>query len=319
MSTSILNDEQQKGILTVCLMAAFADGTKNEAERAEVKRVVEGLSSEALNPTALYQDVILQRVPLASAVTALDTPEVRALAYEMAVCVCEADDALNDSEKTFLATLRQELKLDGPPALAFQQDAEAISVTPLEEARAGAVPPIIAPGGESDHDLEQMILNYSILNGALELLPNSLATMAIIPMQMKMVYRIGKRYGFDLDRGHIKEFFATAGVGMGSQVLEGFARKFLGGLAGKLAGGFIRAGTNQAVSSGMSFASTYALGHMARRYYAGGRSLSGAQLKQLFTSLLDDARNVSSRYTGEIQERASRINVARLLPMLRNQ
>ncbi len=34
---------------------------------------------------------------------------------------------------------------------------------------------------------------------------------------MKMVYRIGKSYGFDLDRGHIKDFLATAGVGMASQ------------------------------------------------------------------------------------------------------
>lgn len=316
---STLNEPQQKGVLTVCLMAAFADGTKNEAERTEVKRIIESVSSETLNPPALYQDVLLQRVSLADAVTSIDTPELRTLAYEMAVCVCEADDALNESEKTFLTTLRTQLNLDAQPARTFQQEAEAISLTPLEEARAGAVPPVIASGGESDHDLDQTILNYSILNGALEVLPNSLATMAIIPIQMKMVYRIGKRYGFDLDRGHIKEFFATAGVGMGSQVLEGFARKFLGGLAGKLGGGLLRAGTNLAVSSGMSFASTYALGHMARRYYAGGRTLSGAQLKQLFTSLLNDARGVSSRYTGEIQERASRMNVARLLPMLRNQ
>jgi len=40
---------------------------------------------------------------------------------------------------------------------------------------------------------------------------------ADIPLQMKMVYRIGKSYGFDLDRGHIKDFLATAGVGMASQ------------------------------------------------------------------------------------------------------
>ncbi|MCK7498350.1 MAG: hypothetical protein MZW92_52755 [Comamonadaceae bacterium] len=55
-----------------------------------------------------------------------------------------------------------------------------------------------------------MILNYAILNGALELLPDSLASMAIIPLQMKMVYRIGKSYGYELDRGHVKDFLATA-------------------------------------------------------------------------------------------------------------
>ncbi len=32
-----------------------------------------------------------------------------------------------------------------------------------------------------------MVSNYAILNGALELLPESLATLAIAPLQMKMV------------------------------------------------------------------------------------------------------------------------------------
>ena len=53
------------------------------------------------------------------------------------------------------------------------------------------------PADEQD----RVILNYAILNGALELLPDSLASMAIISLQMKMMYRIGKSYGFDLDRG----------------------------------------------------------------------------------------------------------------------
>ena len=74
-----------------------------------------------------------------------------------------------------------------------------------------------------------MILRYAILDGALQLLPETLATMAIIPLQMKMVWRIGKAHGHDLDRASIKEFLATAGIGLGSQMVEGFARKLIGG------------------------------------------------------------------------------------------
>jgi len=81
-----------------------------------------------------------------------------------------------------------------------------------------------------------MIIRYAILNGALELLPENLATMAIVPLQMKMVYRIGKAHGAELDRSSIRESLATAGLGLGSQMLEGFARKWIGGL-GKKAGG----------------------------------------------------------------------------------
>lgn len=64
-----------------------------------------------------------------------------------------------------------------------------------------------------------------------------MATLAIIPMQMKMVYRIGKSHGAELDRCSIVAFLATAGVGMGSQIVEGFARKIMKGFGKKMMGG----------------------------------------------------------------------------------
>lgn len=64
-----------------------------------------------------------------------------------------------------------------------------------------------------------------------------MATLAIIPMQMKMVYRIGKSHGAELDHSSIVAFLATAGVGMGSQIVEGFARKIMKGFGKKMMGG----------------------------------------------------------------------------------
>ena len=58
-----------------------------------------------------------------------------------------------------------------------------------------------------------MILNASILNGALELLPQSIASMAIIPLQMKLVYRIGQAHGYESDKTQIRDLLATLGVG----------------------------------------------------------------------------------------------------------
>ena len=133
-----------------------------------------------------------------------------------------------------------------------------------------------------------MIPNYAILNGALELLPDSLATMAIIPLQMKMVYRIGKSYGYELDRGHIKDFLATAGIGMASQYVEQVGIRLLGSLFGKKRlRGMIGRMANQAISSGFSFATTYALGRLAVRYYAGGRTFSTQVLKDTYAGPSD--------------------------------
>ena len=87
--------------------------------------------------------------------------------------------------------------------------------------------------------------------------------MAIIPLQMKMVYRIGTSYGAELDQGHIRELLATLGVGLTSQYLEQFGRKLLGGLFGKAAGKMAGRVGRTATGVAFSFATTYALGQVA--------------------------------------------------------
>jgi uncharacterized protein (DUF697 family) len=168
-------------------------------------------------------------------------------------------------------------------------------------------------------ELDHLILNASILNGALEIMPHTLATMAIVPLQMRMVFQIGKRYGYELDRGHIKDFLATVGVGLTSQVFEGFTRRLIGGLTRGLAGGLLGGLAGQAAGSAFAFATTYALGQVAKRYYASGRTLSTEQLKQVFASLLEDARSMQGRYAGDIARKSRDVNVSELLPLVRQQ
>ena len=154
-----------------------------------------------------------------------------------------------------------------------------------------------------------MILNYAILNGALELLPESLASMAIIPLQMKMVHRVGKAHGFELDRQQVVELLGVLGLGMGSQYVEQVGVK----LVGRFLGGFLGGIAKQAISSGMSFASTYALGHLAKRYYAGGRTLSTQTLRETYESILGEAKGLQSRYLPDIRERARTLDVRQVL------
>jgi uncharacterized protein (DUF697 family) len=169
----------------------------------------------------------------------------------------------------------------------------------------------------NEAELDSAILNAAILNGALELLPESISTLAIIPLQMKLVYRIGKAYGYELDRGHIKDFLATAGVGLTSQYLEQAGRKLIGGLLGSVGGGLLRGLGKQAVSSGMSFAATYALGHVAKRYYAGGRVLSAQMLKDAYAGMTREAQGLHSRYLPQMQERARTLDAAQVMNIVR--
>ena len=109
-----MTPEQQEALLSIALFAAFADGNKADAEREEIRRIAESLSTEANAPnlTRLYQDVLLKRIKLDAAVQKLSDPSHRQLAYEMAVCVCDADGQQTGAERSFLADLRQQLALD---------------------------------------------------------------------------------------------------------------------------------------------------------------------------------------------------------------
>jgi uncharacterized protein (DUF697 family)/tellurite resistance protein len=324
--------DQQKSILTLCLMAAFADGQKDDREREQLKQIAESLagaggSAAALNIPQLYQDVLFKRITLDSAAATLTDAESKHLAYEMAVHVIDSDGKQTDPERAFLSNLRTKLGLSEAEASRIAHDADEIAdaafiPTAATAAAAGAAASTSAamtPSQPNEAELDKSILNYSILNGALELLPQSWATMAIIPLQTRMVYKIGKSYGYELDSGHIKEFLATVGVGLASQYLEQAGRKLIGGLFGKLAGGLVGGLARGATGMAFSFASTYALGQLAKRYYGGGRTMSTAVLKQTFDQLLSPAKELQAKYAPQIQEKARSVNMADVMAMVKGQ
>ncbi len=312
---------EQQAILTISLLAAFADGQKHARERDAIKRIADGLGqAEGVHMPTLYQDVLLKRVNLDTAVPQLAGADARLLAYEMAVCVCDADGAQSAAEQAFLADLGRRLGVDAPAASSFAQQAEALAQAPIPvavPAPAAAAPAAPAAAAVDTAALDKTILNAAILNGALELLPENLSTLAIIPLQMKLVYNIGQAHGYQLDSGHVKDFLATVGVGLTSQYLEQAGRKLLGGLLGKVGGGMLGGLGRQAVSSGMSFATTYALGHVAKRYYAGGRVLSAQMLKDSYAGLLQQAQGLQAQHLPAMREQARTLDTGKLLAMVR--
>ncbi len=322
-----MNLQQQQSVLTIAMLAAFADGAKDDTEREEIRRIAQSLAAEGNMPDLprLYQDVLLRRTSLESAAAALQDPTHRQLAYEMAVCVCDVDGRQTPTEREFLAHLKQTLQLGSAATDAFDQEEQAL-LNALDDAtaRTASLPvPAAVPSGPSaaavqrDAELDKSILNYALLNGALELLPQSWASMAIIPLQIKMVHAIGLAHGVELDRGHIKEFIAAAGVGMASQYVEQFGRKLLGGLLGKVAGKTLGNIGQSATGMAFSFAATYALGQVAKRYYAGGRVMSTAMLRESFQDLLGPAKQLQTEYLPQIRQKAATLDAGQIMSMVR--
>jgi len=281
-----LNQEESEAILTICLLAAFADGDKSDAEREQIKRIAASFPDADLDIPALCQRVLIAPPSLEQACGPLQSSGVKKLAYELAVCVVEADNAKPESERQFLSQLRSALGLAASVSGPIEAEVATLAMVP--------VPEVPAPQDTAESD--GMILRYAIFAGALELLPQNLATLAVVPLQTKMVYRLAKQAGIEPDRRTVAELLATVGLGLASQVFEGFARRMSRQLGKKIAGKWGGKIADTAAGSATSFASTYALGHLARAYYNGGRSMDTSALKARFASLFESGKTLASQH-----------------------
>jgi len=320
-SSSTVNDS----LLAICLFAAFADGEKSDAEREAIRQIAEDLGSD--NIASLSRQILLRKLPFESVVAGLTTNEERLLAYEMALGICEAGGSVSRDEQEFLTHLKTQLNL-GDSADTVEKQVAAVAMESASTSTLSAPTPPPLPGEalvpapvpsslpSAGPDNSAMILRYSILNGALELLPETLATMAIVPLQMKMVYRIGKSHGVELDRSSLKEFLAVAGAGLGSQMVEGFARKLMGGFSKKIAGKMAGRAADQLTGSAFSFAATYAIGYVAEEYYGGGRRLDAQKLKEHFATLQGKAKELHSTYLPQIQDRARNLDPSSIMSLV---
>lgn len=319
--------EHARALTSLALFAAFADGEKNDHERARVREVVEGLGNA--NMTEAMRRVLMKQTSVSQEAALLDTPELRSLAWESALVVCEADGMTSAAERRFLDELATALGRSVEAAHREVADADALHQPAVVENAAPPPLPVLArdtagplaapaPAADPRHaQVESTVLKYAILTAAVELLPQNLATLAIIPLQTKMVYGIGKTYGHALSAASIKEFIAAIGVGMTGQVVEQYARKLLGRFGSKILGGMGKTAAEWGTGPALTFATTYAMGMVSRQYYAGGRSLSALDLRSLFSQQVEQAKGLYQRYEPQIRETAATTDPRQLLNSLR--
>jgi uncharacterized protein (DUF697 family)/tellurite resistance protein len=293
-------------LIAIAMLAARADGQVDSAEQ----RAVDAVVSRVGNPdvTRLAQQVAAGQLRVADLASRLSDDEARRVAYEGALAIVNADGVANAPEQAFLAELRAALGLSGADVDEATRTARALADAPVAEVHTGT-PPL--------GSVDEFILQQSILTGALEILPDRLANIAILPLQLRLVYQIGQRHGQKLDVNQVKDLAATFGLGAAAQSLEGVAMKLVGGLAGGLLGGMVGGASRIATGAVITFSTTYALGHVADQYYMQGRRLSASDLRELFVRFQGEAKTMYPRVQQEIQRQSGTLNLQSLLRGLR--
>ena len=265
----------------------------------------------------------------AGAAQQLSSPEARRLAYELAVAIVYADGDANSRERSFLDGIHRLLGLGGE-ATSVEAETRSLALAPpngpapsLAVAETKGARPSQAgiPAMSHDAALDLLIRQQALLAGALELLPQNLASLAIIPIQMRMVYRIGADYGQKLDADQIKDLLGAMGIGAAAQLLDGAARRVIGGigrgLLGRIAGGLLGGAAGAVAGVGLGFVTTYALGHAARQYYAQGRRLSRDDLRTLFERFRGEGEALLPKVQAEMHAQAEHLDLGRLLATVR--
>jgi uncharacterized protein (DUF697 family)/tellurite resistance protein len=302
-----MNSEDASRIAQIALMAAMADGEISADEQRELGSVATRLGVPAATTALEQPQAARQGIGVLAA--SLSDAEARKTAYEVALAVCSVDGPPNAPEQTFLSALHGALGLAPAATHEFEDHLRALTNAPL----AGALP----AASSTDAALDQRILQQAMLTGALELLPERLANVAILPLQLRLVYEVGQRYGQQLDAAQVKDLAATFGLGAAAQVVEGMVRKVLGGVASGLLGGLLGGATGVAAGAAVTFAATYALGHAAKQYYAQGRKLSAEDLRGLFTRFQAEAQGLLPQVQGQIQSLAQQVRLPDVLSQLR--
>jgi uncharacterized protein (DUF697 family)/tellurite resistance protein len=324
-----MQEQDREPVIAICLLAALADGDRTPEEQEQFARITARLGGEDVSE--LVGRVQRGEFTAADAARRLASRDARRTAYEMAIAMIYADGEPNARERDFLSELKRAMELSDDGLEGIQQDVESLARAPLggptpaaSGSPAGARPrPSQAgiPAVSHDAALDSMIRQAALLAGALELLPQNIASLAIIPVQMRLVYRIGADYGQKLDAAQIKDLLGVLGIGAAGQVLDGVARRILGGLGrgmfGRVLGGVVGGTAGMVAGAGVSFVATYALGHAAKQYYAQGRRLTPADLRELFERFRGEAEDLLPRVQQEIHAQSRHLDLGRLLATIR--
>jgi uncharacterized protein (DUF697 family) len=263
-------DRKSLASFRVLVAVARADGKLEDEERDALKGAL-GAQSDLLDSLLLEETVIDDELAL------LDEPGRKRL-YQSAFALAYADGHASVDEVNLLKRI---VPNSGERTLLGQVFGEAADTFVPGRIVAEADPV------KRDHEILEDIGKYSVLAAVAGAMPvpglGIVADVAVIALQAKMVHDIGQYWGHQLDLHAVRAFMGSVVGSTGMRIAVNNLARFV-------------PGWGSAFGAATSFATTFALGKVAERWFASGRELDQGELRSLFEGARFEA---GERFTTE--------------------
>lgn len=272
-SNPVLTENMALASLRVLVSVAKADGELTPAERLALENAFTGLQMPAgVTPKSLLEE----KIDLDAQLRLFTTPEASESLYQSALGMIHVHGPCTPEEQKRLEDVRSTLQITDEKA--------SLARRILDEAKDTVLPssiPAVTDPVRRTAEVKTDTLKYSVLGGALGAFPIpglAIATdLAVVAVQLKLVRDIGQRWGHTVNRDAAATLLGGLGLGTGARIAVSNLAKLI-------------PAWGSAFGASTSFASTWALGKIADKYFESGMKADVAGLKSDFTAAQAEGR-----------------------------
>ncbi len=267
-------DRKSLAQFRLLVAVAKADGRLEDRELDALKGAL-GRHSDLLD------DLLADDIDVDAELAVLDPVDRRQL-YQSAFAMSYADGHAAVDEVNLLQRLVPD---EGERTLLGQVFGETLDT--LVPGRIVAV----ADPAQREMEILEDILKYSVLSAVAGAMPVPgvaiVADLAVVALQAKMVHDIGQYWGHQMDMPAVRAFIGSVAGSTGLRIAVNNLARFV-------------PGWGSAFGAATSFATTFALGQVAQRYFAAGRALDESELQGLFQQAKVEGRSTFERRQQDI-------------------
>ncbi|MCW8132983.1 MAG: hypothetical protein KIS92_21730 [Planctomycetota bacterium] len=270
--------------LKVAALVAQADGALSEDEQDSIEQSFE---SAALPPGITIGAILAPAESLETLLDEIESANMKARTFVTSYVIAHMGPGIHPRQQEMLEAIRKRLGAEEKPPIAerLKENAETFAAEARETILPDQIEPVADPRAREDQ-VDHVVMKYGILTAAIGALPVPFVDMimnaGVVVLQTKMIHDIGQLHGVKSSDEEVRDAFAGLGLGAGVRVALISLIKIV-----PIWGSIVGATT--------AFATTYALGRVADRYFQAGGKLNAQELKALYLEEQERAREIYKR------------------------